>query len=163
MIGEVVGARQNLATIWERIYHRLGKAVWRYLPPRSRRWPHNGKTYVGRALECLAQHGLIRQHIVRYQALHDQTIELFLYVTGPDAGVFLHELGRIAPLIDRYPTTDGYLVRALADHRVLKLLTRTTVPVQWWFVDEDRTRNAPSVRFQYERLFDLTTRSWVVP
>lgn len=160
VIGELLGARRSLAAIWERIYERLGKSVWSYLPSKTRRWSHNGKSYVRQALERLAEYGLIRQHIVRYEPLHEHAIELFLHIATKDDAL-LRAIGQVAPVMDRYPAGDGYLVRALGDHRLLKALTRTTTTVSWWFVDEERTRAAPNVRFEYETLFDVSSRSWV--
>lgn len=158
IIFETIGRRQSMNAVWRSIYDRLGDRVWAYLPRRTRRWPHNGKTYITTVYRAISDAGLVRQHIVRYAPLHEHTVEVFLHTDDPDAGLLLHDLGRVAPVLERYPTSHGYFVRVLGDHRLLKRLARTRVHCDWWFASDEP---APEVRFAYEQLFDPTLRSWV--
>lgn len=150
---EAFGHRSNLDALWHRVYARLGKRVWQYLP-RQRRWPHNGKHYVKRAFDQLNHAGLVSQHVVTYAPLRTRLVEL-LTITPPES---LDDLRAQAALTLEYPTHDGVLVRALGETRLLKFLLTTST--DWWLIDDETTNRLPPVRFTYEALHDPATATW---
>lgn len=156
---ELLRERRSMEALWRSIHARLGARTWSYFSRRTRRWLGNGKVYVQQAYTALNEHGVIRQHIVRYQPLAEHTIEVFLHSDDPNVGTLLEAIGRVCPVLERYPTTaGGYLVRVRGDHRLLQRLVSTKVRCAWWFIRDDLP--GPAVAFAYEALFDPITRSW---
>jgi hypothetical protein len=125
---ETVGQRRTTQDVWAAVLQKLGSDVWSYLPRGYRRWRHNGKRYVREALALLSRHGLVRQHIVRYDALHAHLAELLLITRDPG-------VGRRAPLLETYPGDGLYVLRALGDVHLLKEACRST-EASWWLIEE---------------------------
>lgn len=154
VIFEMLGERRSMERIWRSIYDRLGPKAWSYLTRRTRRWPHNGKAYINTTLGLLNEHGIVRQHLVRYHALAAHTVEIFVRTAAPHE--ILERIRPITPVIEEYPTTGGALLRLTGDHRLIKELCATDRPCAWWFA----TGEEP-VRFAYDQLFDPVARDWV--
>jgi hypothetical protein len=139
------GRRHSNHTAWHALYARLGERVWDYLPRRTRRWRHNGKTYVTRGLKLLHTYGLVRQHIIRYDALYTHMQEVLLLF--PPAA--LEHVRAAAPVMETYAGNDMVLARALGDTALLKTIFRSDAIQSCWFIDE-RTR--PACEFHYDLL-----------
>jgi hypothetical protein len=150
----------GLPEVWGAIYHRLGARTWEYFTRYTRRWPHNGKAYVRKAVDHLGRYGLILQHVVRYAPLHEHTIELVLLT---DTSAVREQLASLCPTMEAYPGTDEFLLRLRGDEALLKRIITCPGIKQWWFVDHERTTSAPPVRFAYERLFNPRSCAWQVP
>jgi hypothetical protein len=146
---------------WRSIRERLGARVWEYFPRHTRRWPRNGKAYVRQAFTFLNRYGLVLQHTVMYEPLRTHTLELFLIVEGTKT--LLDALASVSPSMEFYQGKDQYFVRVAGDIALLKRIISTPGIKQWWFVDHERTKNSPPVRFAYETLFDPRTKQWQVP
>jgi hypothetical protein len=158
---ELLRAPASMDELWHAIRARLGEHVWAYFTRHTRHWPHNGRFYVRTAFEHLNRYGLVLQHVVRYKPLHEHTIELFL-LTDNTPGLRDHFAG-LCPTMDAYLGTDLYLLRVRGDEALIKRVIASTGIRRWWFVDHERTINAPPVRFAYEQLFEPRTRTWQVP
>ena len=128
---------------WSTIYARLGERVWDRLPRHTRRWRHNGKMYVTKALKILHEYGLIRQHIIKYDALHQHLQEVLL-VMQPGA---LDAVRSVAPVIEIYEAEDVIVARAFGGIPLIKTIYRHEAVRACWLIDE-RTR--PPSGFRYD-------------
>lgn len=158
---ELLQAPTNMAELWRTIYERLGPSVWTYFTRSTRRWPHNGKAYVRQAFDYLNQYGLVLQHVVRYTPLHEHTIELFLLTDNNN--VLRDHFAGLCPTMEAYAGAETLLLCVRGDEALIKRVITSPGIRHWWFVEHERTADAPPVRFAYERLFDPTTRTWQVP
>ena len=158
---ELLRSPASMDELWRSIRERLGGRVWEYFKRHTRRWPHNGKAYVRRAFDHLNRYGLVLQHVVRYEPLHEYTIELFL-LTDNTPGLRDHLAG-LCPTMEAYPGAEVLLLRVRGNEALIKHVITTTGIKHWWFVDHERTLSAPPVRFRYETLFDPRTKTWLVP
>lgn len=153
---ELLGRRASMHDLWIALYARLGERVWTYLPPRTRRWRHNGKAYVRHALELLTRYGLIRQYVVRYAPLAEHTIEV-RFLTRSLATV--ERLRPHTPLLEYFTGRDAILVRAHADITLIKALLQEDDVLAWWITKED----VRGMRVRIEDFYDPTTGSWRRP
>jgi hypothetical protein len=158
---ELLRAPASMDDLWYAIHQRLGPHVWTYFTGHTRRWPHNGKAYVRHAFDHLNRYGLVLQHVVRYAPLAEHTIELFLLTD--DTQALRDHLAGLCPTMDAYSSKDGYLLRVRGDQAMIKRVVTSPGIRHWWFVEHERTANAPPVRFAYEILFDPRTKTWQVP
>lgn len=158
---ELLRAPESMDDLWHAIHKQLGTHVWAYFTGHTRRWPHNGKAYVRRAFDHLNRYGLVLQHVVSYAPLQENTIELLLLTN--DTQELRDHLAGLCPTMDAYPSRDGYLLRVRGDQAMIKRVVTSPGIRHWWFVEHERTTNAPPVRFAYETLFDQRTKTWQVP
>lgn len=139
------GRRRSAAAIWHDVYAHLGDRVWRYLPRGTRRWPHNGKTYVRQALDTLSRHGLVPQHIIRYQPLSDTQVEVL--------AVLRNVSDAPSVLCETYPATKSHVLRAVGDLAMVKAVWGHA-----WLIEQPR---APP-QYPYD-CFDPVSCTWRMP
>lgn len=144
---------------WERIMRHLGKQLLAFLP-RSRRSRH-GRDLLRHAFATINAHGLVLQHTVKLQALRAQTIELF--VLAKNTTLVREAIASLAPSMEAYRSGKDCLFRVEGDLALIKRIITTPGIHAWWFVDHERTKALPAVRFAYERLYDPRAKHWVAP
>jgi hypothetical protein len=150
VIFELLHVGVSTPEVWRALRARLGNAVWEFLP-RRRRLPHNGKHYVNLALRRINEYALVSQHIITHDAMNAQGIQL-LVLLRKDADL-LNTIHERAASLHVYSGRDVHLVRVLGDHHAVKTILGSDAVLGWWLVDDQRTREAPVVRFAYEQLF----------
>lgn len=150
---ELFARRATMPELWHTLYERVGERIWSYLPPRTRRWPRNGKAYVKHAFKLLNSYGLVQQHIVRVG--QDGAIECF-FVVGSVAD--LEALRAHAPLLEYFPGNTEVLVRAQGNIELLKAILHCDAVRAWWLARNDIAR---CPRIQVERLFDPRAGDWL--
>ncbi|MDX2154028.1 MAG: hypothetical protein SFV54_25030 [Bryobacteraceae bacterium] len=154
----------SLPVIWQRIRARLGKNVKAYLPRTKVRYV-NGKTHVTQAFGLLQNEGLVRQQLIRYHPLLAVSVEVFLLIRQDreETMRILDVLRWCLHAVESYPTTDGYWCRLLGPHRLLDAIMNlpSQVRSQCGLVYFHTKRHpTPIVRFGYEAVFDVASRTW---
>ena len=149
---ELFARRATMPDLWRTLYERVGERIWSYLPPRTRRWPRNGKAYVNHAFKLLNSYGLVQQHIVRVG--QDGAIECFFLVRSL---ADLEMLRSHAPLLEYFPGNTEVLVRAQGNIEFLKAILHSDAVRAWWLA---RNESAGRPRIQVERLFDPRAGDW---
>jgi len=154
---ELATMHPTMTGLWRTITDRLGPRLHEFLPRKRR----NGNAHLRRTFLFLNQYGLVLQHHIQYRPLEAHTIEV-LFLTD-DSPTLRDALVSICPTVETYATSDGYLARASGDIALIKCLLAVEGVRHWWFVDHQRTNDAPRVRFAYEVLFDARPKTWRRP
>ena len=160
---------QSLSSVWAAIRDRVGDRLRSYVP-RGRIYFVNGKVHVRKAYELLNDHGLFRQHIVRYHPWLNDNVEVFVFLKNNNGWLaeFTEAIRPGSAAIETYNGSDGTAVVRVIGHDDL---LRTLLGLQDEFQRHAATvylRNATAkddtrVRFSYEFLFDPKTGTWVFP
>jgi hypothetical protein len=152
----------TLPVAWSRIKDHLGEDVTNYL--HSSRTRRRGKEYLTHALETLRDEGLFCQHLIRFHPLLAESIEVFLHVqlNRDDLAVLLEGLRHCLHGVETYPTANGYWCQLLGPRQLQDAIMHLPVDIRVRIsrVYFHAKQPAPTVRFQYETLYDPVTCSW---
>ena len=156
----------SLEALWKSIKTRLGESVWQYIPNGNRKLVTNGKAYVKKALALLSELGLYRQTWIKYSALLDEALEVYLVLDASDISVLSSVLQSIQSsclMMEAYQgTEEKYLLKMIGNHHLIYRLMNLSLSSGsgWYFLDKTKSLQC---RFKYELLFKVKDLSWAMP